>query len=161
MVAQAISRDVPVYLDEIGRTVAVESVTIQPQVSGRVTEVHFTDGADVKKGQLLFTIDPRPFKAALAEAEAELAENRAQLKWTQDEVKRLEGVKGTGAVSQQEYEKAVNAVAIADAQVSAGEAKVDTAKLNLEYCTIESPIDGRAGERLVDPGNVVMGGGMQ
>ena len=161
MVAQAVSRDVPVYLDEIGRTVAVESVTIQPQVSGRITEVHFTDGADVKKGQLLFTIDPRPFKAAVAEAEAELAENRATLKFTQDEVKRLEGVRGSGAVSQQEYEKNVNAAAVAAAQVDAAQAKVDTAKLNLEYCTIESPIDGRAGERLVDPGNVVTGGGMQ
>ena len=160
MVAAAVARDVPVYLDEIGRTVAVESVTIQPQVAGRVTKVHFTDGADVKKGQLLFTIDPRPFKAALAEAQAELAENRATLKWSQDEVKRLESVKGTGAVSQQEYEKAVNAVAVADAQVGAGKAKVDTAELNLEYCTIESPIDGRAGERLVDPGNVVSAGGV-
>jgi multidrug efflux system membrane fusion protein len=161
MVAEAVTREVPVYLDQIGRTVAVESVTIQPQVAGRVTEVHFTDGADVKKGQLLFTIDPRPFKAAVAEAEAELAENRATLKYSQDELKRLEGVKGTGAVSQQEYEKNVNAAAVAAAQVDAAQAKLDTAKLNLEYCTIESPIDGRAGERLVDPGNVVMGGGMQ
>jgi multidrug efflux system membrane fusion protein len=161
MVAEAVTREVPVYLDQIGRTVAVESVTIQPQVAGRVTEVHFTDGADVKKGQLLFTIDPRPFKAAVAEAEAELAENRATLKYAQDELKRLEGVKGTGAVSQQEYEKNVNAAAVAAAQVDAAQAKVDTAKLNLEYCTIESPIDGRAGERLVDPGNVVQGGGMQ
>lgn len=161
MVAEAITRDVPVYLDEIGRTVAVESVTIQPQVGGRITEVHFSDGADVKKGQVLFTIDPRPFKAALAEAEAALAESRATLKFAQDEVKRREGVKGSGAVSQQEYEKNVNAAAVAAAQVDAAQAKVDTAKLNLEYCTIESPIDGRAGERLVDPGNVVQGGSMQ
>ena len=161
VVAKVQTDNVPIYLDEVGRTVAQESVTIQPQVSGKIIDVHFTDGADVKKGQLLFTIDPRPFKAAVAEAEAELAENRATLKFSQDEVKRLESVKGSGAVSQQEYEKNVNAAAVAAAKVEAAQAKLDTAKLNLEYATIESPIDGRAGERLVDPGNVVQGGGMQ
>jgi multidrug efflux system membrane fusion protein len=159
VVAPVITRDVPVYIDEVGRTSAQESVTIVPQVTGKVTEVHFADGAEVKKGQLLFTIDPRPFKAAVAEAEAELAESRARLKFAQDEVKRQEAVRGTGAVSQQEYERAVNAVAVAEAQVQGGIAKVETAKLDLEYAEIKSPIDGRAGARLIDPGNVVTNAG--
>ncbi|MEA2736329.1 MAG: rane fusion protein multidrug efflux system, partial [Humisphaera sp.] len=157
-VAQVITRDVPIYLDEVGRTAPKESVTIQPQVTGKVTEVHFADGADVKKGQLLFTIDPRPFNATLAEAQAALAQARAQLKFSEDEVKRQEAVRGTGAVSQQEFERAANAAAVAAAQVEAAIARVETAKLNLEYATIKSPIDGRAGQRLVDPGNVVSGG---
>ncbi|MEA2708776.1 MAG: rane fusion protein multidrug efflux system [Phycisphaerales bacterium] len=157
-VAQVITRDVPIYLDEVGRTAPKESVTIQPQVTGKVTEVHFADGADVKKGQLLFTIDPRPFNATLAEAQAALAQARAQLKFSEDEVKRQETVRGTGAVSQQEFERAANAAAVAAAQVEAAIARVETAKLNLEYATIKSPIDGRAGQRLVDPGNVVSGG---
>jgi membrane fusion protein, multidrug efflux system len=159
VVAPVITRDVPVYIDEVGRTSAQESVTIVPQVTGKVIEVHFTDGAEVKKGQLLFTIDPRPFKAAVAQAEAELAENRAKLKFAQDEVKRQESVRGTGAVSQQEYERSVNAVAVAEAQIQAAMAKIETAKLDVEYAEIKSPIDGRAGARLIDPGNVVSNAG--
>jgi len=159
VVAPVITRDVPVYIDEVGRTTAQESVTIQPQVTGKVVEVHFADGAEVKKGQLLFTIDARPFKAAVAEAEAELAEDQAKLKFARDEVKRQEGVRGTGAVSQQEYERSVNAVAVAEAQSQAAIAKIETAKLDVEYAEIKSPIDGRAGARLIDPGNVVSSGG--
>src|SRR5437667_11712737 len=77
--AVATAEDVPLYLDEIGRCVAREVVTLQPQVSGRVTEIHFTDGADLKTGDLLFTIDPRPFQAQLAAAEAALAPAKATL----------------------------------------------------------------------------------
>jgi multidrug efflux system membrane fusion protein len=158
MTASAVSKDVPVYIDEVGRTSAIESVTIQPQVSGKITQVHFTDGADVEKGQVLFTIDPRPFEAALAEAQAAAAEDRANVKFARDEVTRVEGIRQTGAVSKQEYEQKANAAAVAEAKVQAADAKIATAKLNLEYCTIESPISGRAGNRLVDPGNVVSGG---
>jgi multidrug efflux system membrane fusion protein len=157
--AAAVAKDVPVYLDEIGRSMARDSVMIQPQISGKILSVHFTDGGTVKKGDLLFTIDERPFKAALALAEATLAENKAKLVFAKNELKRMEEIKGTGAVSITEYEQKANAVAVAEAQVQWGEASVEQARLNLEYCQIHSPIDGRASKRLVDPGNVVTGGG--
>src|SRR5262249_17395291 len=79
--AAAVKRDVPVYLDEVGRCVAREVVTIQPQVSGRITELHFADGADVNKGDLLFTIDPRPFQAQLDASEANLTQAKAALEF--------------------------------------------------------------------------------
>ncbi|MEO6436298.1 MAG: efflux RND transporter periplasmic adaptor subunit [Tepidisphaeraceae bacterium] len=155
----AIAQDVPVYIDQIGRTAARESVTIVPQVSGKITQLHFTDGANIKKGDLLFTIDARPFDAAVKQAQATLAESRAQLKFAYDESKRMEEIRNSGAVSITEWEQKVNAVAVAEAQVMAGEAAVQTATLNLEYCAIHSPIDGKAGVRLVDAGNVVNAGG--
>ncbi len=120
-VVAAVTRDVPIYLDEIGKFVAREVVTIQPQVTGRITKIHFTDGADVKTGDVLFTIDPRPYQAQLDAAEANLANAKA-------------------------------ALALAKSQLQAA---VETARLNLEYCTIRSPINGWAGQRLVDLGNVV------
>jgi multidrug efflux system membrane fusion protein len=159
VVAPAVAQDVPVYLDEIGKTVASEFVTIRPQVGGKVTQIHFKDGASVKKGDLLFTIDPRPFQAALNEKKAQLAQAKATLSWAQSELKRVQGLSGTGAISAQEIESKQNAVAVADAQVQSGEAAVETAQLNLEYCQIHSPIDGRAGRRMVDVGNVVNSSG--
>jgi multidrug efflux system membrane fusion protein len=159
VVAAAVTQDVPVYLDEVGRTAARESVVIQPQVGGKILDVHFADGSDVKKGQLLFTIDPRPFQAKVAQAEAELAENRADAKYAEDELKRVAGIRESGAISTQEYEQKTSALTVAQAKVKAGEAAVEIARLDLDYCTIKSPIDGRVGQRLVDPGNVVSGGG--
>src|SRR4051812_49696509 len=81
VVTPAIARDVPIYIDQIGRATAREAVMIQPQISGKITDLHFVDGAEVKKGDLLFTIDARPFQAALAAAQATLAEDRAKLKF--------------------------------------------------------------------------------
>ncbi len=159
MAAAAVARDVPVYLDEIGKTVARASVMIQPQVTGKVTEVHFTDGADVKKGDLLFTIDPRPFQAVLAQADASVAQAKANVKWAQAEVQRFKEVSSSGAVSRTEIEQKQNALDVALATQTAAEAAVEKAKLDVEYCTIRSPIDGRASKRLVDPGNVVSASG--
>lgn len=159
--AAAVARDVPVYIDQIGTTSARESVTIQPQVTGKITELHFTDGAQIQKGDLLFSLDARPFQAALKLAQATLAENRARLKFAGDEVRRMEEIRNTGAISITEWEQKVNAVAVAEAQVMAGEAAVQQAELNLEYCEIRSPISGKAGVRLVDPGNVVSAGGAE
>jgi multidrug efflux system membrane fusion protein len=153
--AVATARDVPVYMDEIGKTVAREMVTVSPQVTGRLVEIHFTDGGDVKKGDLLFTIDPRPFQAQLDAALATLAQQKAELDLARTQYKRYADLVVTKAVSQAEYDIRKNAVAVDEAQVKQAEAAVDTARLNLQYCTIRSPIDGRAGRRLVDIGNVV------
>src|SRR4051812_29952245 len=152
-VAAAVSRDVPVYLDEIGRAAARESVNLVPQVAGRVTAVHFTEGRDVKKGDLLFEIDPRVFEAALAQAEAVLAQNKATLNWAQTQWKNVEGLQN--AVSKEEFEQRRTAAETAEAQVKNAEAQVAMARLNMEYCKVVSPIDGRTGQVLIDPGNVV------
>lgn len=154
-VAQAMARDVPVYLEEIGRSGAFESVTVTPQISGRITERSFQDGAELKKGQLLFVIDPRPFQAQLDSAQAQLAQSKAALDLARTQLKMYDSISNTRAVSQLDVETKKNTVAVDEAQVQANEAAVENAKLNLEYCYIHSPIDGRAGMRLVDVGNVV------
>jgi multidrug efflux system membrane fusion protein len=154
-VAVAVERDVPVYLDQIGKNVAPEVVTIQPQVSGRITAINVKDGATVKRGDLLFTIDPRPYRAQLDSAEANLARNRAELELARLEFSRVQALLKTEAISQQDHDSRLSAVAVSEAQVRLSRAAVETAKLNLEYCFIRSPIDGRAGQRLVDLGNVV------
>ena len=153
--AVATAEDVPLYLDEIGRCVAREVVTLQPQVSGRVTEIHFTDGADLKTGDLLFTIDPRPFQAQLAAAEAALAQAKATLDLAKVDFARVGGLLEKKAAAQQEFDTSKNAVAVSEARVRQNQAAVETARLNLEYCTLRSPIEGRAGHRLVDVGNTV------
>ncbi|HKF42045.1 MAG TPA: efflux RND transporter periplasmic adaptor subunit [Thermoanaerobaculia bacterium] len=154
-VAQAVAKDVPVYLDEVGKCVSREVVSVMPQIAGKITELHFTDGADVKKGDPLFTIDPRPFEAALHSAEADLGRAKALLNFSKSQWNRVETLIQTKAVSQEEYDTRRNAVELAQEQVRQGQAAVETARLNLDYCSIRSPIDGRTGHRLVDIGNVV------
>jgi len=153
--SSATAQDVPRYLDEIGRNGAFESVTVTPQVGGRITERHFQDGENLKKGQILFVIDPRPFKAQLDSAQATLAQAKAALDLARIQFARDEEVIGTRAISKQDYDTKKNTVDVDQAQVDAAEAALETARLNLEYCYIHSPIDGRAGARLVDVGNVV------
>src|SRR5438067_2007187 len=153
--ATAVERDVPVYLDQIGKNVAPEVVTIQPQVSGRITAIHVKDGATVKRGDPLLTIDPRPYQAQLDSAQAQLARNVAELELARLEFGRVQALLRTDAISQQDHDARRSAVAVSEAQVRLSRAAVETAKLNLEYCFLRSPIDGRAGQRLVDLGNVV------
>jgi multidrug efflux system membrane fusion protein len=154
-VVAAVSEDVPVYLDEIGKSVAREVVSIQPQVSGRITAIHFTDGTDVRKGDPLFTIDPRPYQAVLDAAEADLAQARAALDLARVQYARAADLVRTNAVSHSEYDTRKSDVEVAEAQIGQRQAAVETARLNLDYCSVRSPIDGRTGHRLVDVGNVV------
>jgi multidrug efflux system membrane fusion protein len=155
IVASTVSKDVPVYLDEVGHTVARESVSVQPEVSGRITEIKFTDGANIKKGDPLFTIDPRPFQAALDSAQANLAQSKAALDFANVQFARVKDLVESKAIARQDYDTRKNAVDMGSAQVQQNEAAVESARLNLEYTAIRSPIDGRAGHRLVDIGNVV------
>lgn len=152
---KATAQDVPKYLDEIGRNAAFESVTVTPQVGGRIVERRFQDGENLKRGQLLFVIDPRPYKAQVDSAQAALAQAKAALDLAKIQFARDEEVIATRAISKQDYDTKKNAVDVDQAQVEAAAATLETAKLNLEYCYIHSPIDGRAGARLVDVGNVV------
>lgn len=154
-VAAAISQSVPIYIDAVGKIAAREVVSIQPQVSGRITQIHFTDGADLKAGAVLFTIDPRPYQAQLSQAEANLAQAEAALSLAKATFARVEAVSDPRAVSRQDYDSKKSAVQAADATVKQHHAAVESARLNLEYCTIRAPIDGRAGQRAVDVGNVV------
>src|SRR5579862_2928711 len=154
-VVPASVQDVPRYLDEIGKNAAFESVTVTPQVGGRIVERHFQDGENLRRGQLLFVIDPRPYKAQVDSAEAALAQAKAALDLAKIQFVRDQEVIAERAISKQDYDTKKNTVDVDQAQVDAAEAALETAKLNLEYCYIHSPIDGRAGARLVDVGNVV------
>jgi len=154
-VVNAMPQDVPRYLDEIGRNSAFESVTVTPQVSGRIIERHFKDGDILSKGQLLFVIDPRPYKAQVDSAQATLAQAKAALQFAKIELQRDEEIVNTRAISREDYDTKKNTVDVDQAQADAAEAALETAQLNLEYCYIHSPIEGRAGARLVDVGNVV------
>lgn len=153
--SHSVSQNVPLYLDEIGKCQATEVVAITPQVGGSITKIHFTDGQELKKGDPLFTIDPRPYVAALDAAKADLAQNRATLDWSELELERVQGLIGSKAISQSDYDQKRNAAEVARARVKAAESSIEVAKLNLEYCEILSPIDGRASARTVDVGNVV------
>ncbi|MGA7504444.1 MAG: efflux RND transporter periplasmic adaptor subunit [Candidatus Sulfotelmatobacter sp.] len=154
-VVKATAQDVPKYLDEIGHNAAFEAVTVTPQVGGRVVERHFQDGENLTKGQLLFVIDPRPYKAQLDSAEASLAQAKAALDLAKIQFVRDQEVIGENAISKQDYDTKKNTVDVDQAVVESAEAALETAKLNYDYCFIHSPIDGRAGARLVDVGNVV------
>jgi multidrug efflux system membrane fusion protein len=134
---------------------ASETVSIQPQVSGRITKLHFADGADVRVGDPLFTIDPRPYQAQLHHAEANLAQAEAALNLAKITFDRVDSVSDPRAVSRQDYDARKNAVEAAEAAVKVNRAALESTRLNLEYATIRSPIDGRAGQRSVDAGNVV------
>jgi membrane fusion protein, multidrug efflux system len=154
-VVKAAAQDVPRYLDEIGKNAAFEAVTVTPQVGGRIVERHFQDGENLAKGQLLFVIDPRPYKAQVDAAQAALAQAKAALDLAKIQFARDEEVIGEHAISKQDYDTKKNTVDVDQAQLEATQAALETAKLNLEYCYIHSPINGRAGARIVDVGNVV------
>jgi multidrug efflux system membrane fusion protein len=140
-VAKVVAKDVPLYLDEIGTCAAYETVLVQAQVTGVIITRNFQDGSDVKKGDLLFTIDPRPFQAALDQAKAQAALDQLNLK-------RQEDLRARKVISQQDYDTAV-----ANAQKS--QAAAEAAQVNVDYCYIKSPINGRVGLRNVDVGNLV------
>jgi membrane fusion protein, multidrug efflux system len=140
-VAKAITRDVPLYLDEIGTTSAFETVQVQAQVSGQIIAREFHDGAEVKKGDLLFRIDSRPYEAVLAAAKADHALAAANLR-------RQEDLRAKNVATTQELDTA-------RASAMRAEAAVAAAQVNLDFCSVRAPIDGRAGLRNVDVGNVV------
>ncbi|MEO5717881.1 MAG: efflux RND transporter periplasmic adaptor subunit [Chthoniobacterales bacterium] len=143
-VAKVTTQDVPIYLDEIGTCAAYESVQVQAQVSGQIIARHFEDGADVKKGDLLFTIDPRPYQAVLDQAKADAVLAAANMK-------RQEELKTQGVTATQDLDTA-------KANAMRTQAALAAAQTNLDYCSIRSPINGRIGLRQVDVGNTVSAG---
>jgi multidrug efflux system membrane fusion protein len=154
-IATVTSRTMPVELQAIGNVEAISTVTIKAQISGQLMRVHFKEGDFVKKGQLLFTIDRAPFEAALRQAEGTLAKDEAQSLNSKLDAERYQGLGREGVVSKQQVDAAGAAANAMAATVAADKAAVETAKINLEYTSIYSPINGRTGTVGVKEGNLV------
>ena len=157
-VASALERDVTEWDEFTGRLEAVESVEVRPRVTGYIESVNFTEGSTVKKGDLLFVIDPRPYQAELSKAEAELARAVARSELAVADEGRSAKLLDIKAVSREEYDSRINATREAKADVAAARAAVDSAKLNLEFTHITAPISGRVSKAAVTAGNLVTGG---
>jgi membrane fusion protein (multidrug efflux system) len=154
-VADVVQRDVPVYMELVGQTKGFQDVEIRARVEGYLDRVAFTEGTFVRRGTLLYQIDPKPLEAALANAKANLATAEARLQKAETDVNRLTPLAKQQAVSQQELDNALSAQDAARAQVDANKAAVDKAALDLGYATIRSPIDGLVGTTQVKAGNLV------
>jgi membrane fusion protein (multidrug efflux system) len=154
-VANIEHRDVPVVIELVGQTKGAQDVEIRARVEGFVDDVAFQEGTLVRKGQLLYRIDPKPFEATLANAKADLATWQARWAKTENDVKRLEPLAAKQAVSQQELDDAVATREAAQAQVEAQNASVDKARLDLGYTSVTSPINGLVGTTLVRAGALV------
>jgi membrane fusion protein, multidrug efflux system len=154
-IATVASRTMPVELQAIGNVEAISTVSIKAQISGQLMRVHFKEGDFVKKGQLLFTIDREPFEAALRQAEGTLAKDEAQSLNSKLDAERYQGLGKQGVVSKQQVDAAGAAANAMAATVAADKAAVETAKINLEYTSIYSPINGRTGSVGVKEGNLV------
>lgn len=147
--------DVPVQINQFGRVSSPETVNVKPQVAGRITEVHFQEGQELKKGDLLFVIDPRPFQADLQQAQGQLKSDEAQLEVNRKNLQRDIEVGRQRFVSEQEIDNLRAQVLNFEGAVEKDHAAIDRANLNLEYCYVKSQVAGRTGRRLVDPGNYV------
>jgi len=153
--APAQRRDVPIYLTGIGTVQAYNSVLMKSRVDGQIVKISFSEGKDVHAGDVLVEIDPRPFEAALNQAQANKLKDEAQLDNARLDLDRLTRLVATNAVSKQQADTARALVAQLDATVKAGQALIDMARTQLDYTKIHSPIDGRAGTRLIDIGNMI------
>jgi multidrug efflux system membrane fusion protein len=154
-VATAARQDVPIYLEGLGNVSASMTVTVKTQLDGRLDQVLFKEGQAVKKGQLLAQIDPRPYQVQLAQAEGAQARDDAQLKNARVNVERDRQLVADKLIAQQQLDTDAALVGQLEGTVQVDKAAIDSAKLNLDYARITSPIDGITGVRQVDPGNVI------
>lgn len=157
-VARPLTKTVVDQDEYVGRFVAVDSIEVRARVSGYLDAIHFQDGQTVKKGDLLFTIDRRPFQTTVDQARANLAQAKANLAFTTSDLARAEGLVGGNVISQQTFEQRTQAKRVAEANVAAQEAAVRQAALDLEFTELRAPVSGRIGDRRVSPGNLVTGG---
>jgi multidrug efflux system membrane fusion protein len=155
LIAQAVRKTVPIQLHAIGTVEAYSTVSVRSQIDGKIAEVHFREGQDVKKGDLLITIDPRPLEALLHQAQANLARDRAQLAQAVNDEKRYYYLLKQGVGSREQYDQAHATAQALRATAMADQAAEQTAKINLEYTEIRSSIDGRTGNLMLHPGNLV------
>ena len=155
VVGMAEAQDIPIELRNIGNVEAYSTVTIRSRITGQITEVHFREGQPVKKGDLLFTIDPRPSEAALKQAEAALQRDEAQLVSARLEFDRTKQLLENRIASRDDYDKAEATFQALTATVLEDHASITNAQLNLEFCSIHAPVDGFSGNLMVKEGNVV------
>ncbi|MBV9260151.1 MAG: efflux RND transporter periplasmic adaptor subunit, partial [Pseudolabrys sp.] len=155
LVAEAKRADVPVYLDAVGTTKALNTVTVRSQVDGKLLSVNFKEGDDVKKGDVIARIDPVTFKAALDQAVAKKAQDEAQLANARIDLDRYERLAATNSINRQQADTQRALVAQLEALVKSDQAAIDSAAATLGYTTIVAPIDGRTGIRQVDEGNII------
>lgn len=154
-VGTVVQKPVPVQIRNVGNVMPYNTVAVRALVNGEILQVHFREGQDVRKGDLLFQIDPRPYQASLAQAEGALARDRAQLENAEADVKRYADLVKKDYVTAQQYDAVrANAAAFA-ATARADEAAVEKARLDVGYCAIRAPLDGRTGVVMVQAGNVV------
>jgi membrane fusion protein, multidrug efflux system len=158
-VATVKQRDFDVYLNGLGSVQAYYTVSLKTRIDGQIMQVNFREGQDVKAGDLLIVIDPRPYQVALAQAEANLAKDQAQLVNAKAQYERNNVLYQQGVVAKQDLDTLQASFGTYDATIAADKAAIDNAKLNLTYCYIKSPINGRVGLRQVDPGNYVTAAG--
>jgi multidrug efflux system membrane fusion protein len=154
-VATSVEKNVPVQVRAVGNVEPYSTVSIKSQVTGVIMQAHFKEGQDVKKNQLLFTIDPRPLEAALKQAEANLARDVAQLNNSREQVKRYAELVEKQYVSREQYDQIKTTADATEAVVASDKAAVENAKVQLSYCYIYSPVNGRVGTLLVNEGNLV------
>jgi len=154
-VAQARRMDVPLQINVIGTVEALTTVAIKPQVSGQIARIHVTEGSDVKKGDLLVSIEAEPFLAVLRQAEANLAKSQAQARFAADQARRYEGLVREGIVTRDQYDQLRASAESLSAAVAADRAALANARIQLDYCSIRSPIAGRTGTVALHAGNLV------
>lgn len=158
-VAKPVTRTVVDQDEYVGRFIAVDSVDVRSRVAGALDAVHFKDGQIVKKGDLLFTIDRRPFENTLAQARANLILARSNLTFAESDLARAQQLVREKAISEQVHDQRAQTKRNAEASVAANQAAVNQAELDLEFTEIKAPVDGRIGDRRVSPGNLVAAGG--
>lgn len=155
LVANSTTQDIPVTLSAIGEVEASSTISVRPQVGGQVLKVHFSEGQEVRKGDLLVTIDPRPYEIAVKQAEALLARDTAQFENAAGDANRYKELLADGFVSHSQYDQARTGAATFEAALKSDHAAVERARLDLSYCYIRAPKSGRTGDLLVHEGNLV------
>jgi len=153
--ATVIQKTIPVQINTISNVEAYSTVSVKSQIGGLLNHVHFREGQDVNKGDLLFTIDPRPYEAALRQAEANLAKDTAQHENAREEVRRYAELVKKGYVAQEQYDQIRTNATAFEATVNADKAVVENARLQLKYCYIYSPLTGRSGNLFANEGNLI------
>ncbi|UCD46750.1 MAG: efflux RND transporter periplasmic adaptor subunit [Deltaproteobacteria bacterium] len=154
-VTAAVQRDVPIYVEFVGQTRGAKEVEVRSRVEGYLDTVNFEEGSFVRKGQLLYTIDPRPFQAALAQAKGQLAQAEAQLGKAMQDVNRFKPLVEQNAIPRQDYDTALSRRQAAEASVEAAQATVRQAELELGFTRISAPMNGLIGKTEINPGNLV------
>ncbi|MCX5812242.1 MAG: efflux RND transporter periplasmic adaptor subunit [Proteobacteria bacterium] len=155
LAGKAVQKTMPLIIEAIGSVEANNSVTIYSRVVGLLQKIHFKEGQDVQKGDLIFTLDPAPFKEKLRNAEAKLAQDTAQLKYNESEAKRYAFLMEKGAVSKSDFENKQTLAATQEAIVNGDKADADNARLNVDFCYIRAPLTGRTGAYIVHEGTMI------